>query len=312
MLPASSRRSPSRRRNYTARAADDQQRGDFRAERQVAGDEDHRAIFADAAREGEREACYQRRQHGGQDDAGEGLPPPRPEAGGGFLDIAAEVGEDRLDGADDERQADERQRDDDAERSEGDLTGQQAPDPPGRRVERGQRDAGDRGRQRERQVDERRDDALAREVVPHEHPRDEQAEDRIDRRRQRRCAEAQAVGGERPARQRDGDEIVRSQPRGLDEDRRQRDQDDDAQIKDGEAERQAEAGNDRPRPPRDGRGGRGGQRFAASKIWSKMPPSAKCAACARVQPPKLRSIVNICSGLNCAAYFAAVAGSRGR
>ncbi len=175
--------------------------------------------------------------------------PPGAEAGGGLLDVAAEVGEDRLDGADDERQADEGQRDDDAGRREGDLDRQQRSDPPGRRIERGQRDAGDRGRQRERQVDERRHDAPARKRIAHQHPGDEQAEDAVDRRRRRRRAEAQPVGGERAARQGDGDILVPAQPGGLEEDRRQRDQDDDAQVKDRDAERQAEARDDRPRPP---------------------------------------------------------------
>ena len=44
-----------------------------------------------------------------------------------------------------------------------------------RPVERQQREAGDDRRQRERQVDQRVDDALAAEAVAHQHPRDQRA-----------------------------------------------------------------------------------------------------------------------------------------
>ena len=47
-------------------------------ERHVAGDEDHRAIFADAAGEGEREAGRKRRRDGRQDHPREGLQPAAP------------------------------------------------------------------------------------------------------------------------------------------------------------------------------------------------------------------------------------------
>ena len=64
-------------------------------------------------------------------------------------------------------------------------------EPAVRRVDRRQRDAGHRGRQRERQVDQRVDDAAAGKRVAHQHPRDEQAEHRVDaapRRATRRCS----------------------------------------------------------------------------------------------------------------------------
>ena len=50
---------------------DDQQRRDLGDEGDVAGDEDHRAVFADGARERQREAGQQRRQQRRQDDADE-------------------------------------------------------------------------------------------------------------------------------------------------------------------------------------------------------------------------------------------------
>ena len=50
---------------------------------------------------------------------------------------------------------------------------------PVRRVDRSQSDAGHRRRQRERQVDERIDDAAAGKPISHEHPRKQEAEDDI-------------------------------------------------------------------------------------------------------------------------------------
>ena len=82
----------------------------------------------------------------------------------GFLDSRSSSSQHRLHRAHDEGQADEDQRDDDAERRVGDLDAERragAADPAVGGVERGQRDAGDRGRQRERQVDQRVDEAPA-------------------------------------------------------------------------------------------------------------------------------------------------------
>ena len=83
----------------------------------------------------------------------------------------------RLDGPHDERQADEHERHQDAERREGDAEIRGAargrPIQPVRRVKRGQGDAGDRGRQPERQVDERIDETPPGKPVAHQHPGDE-------------------------------------------------------------------------------------------------------------------------------------------
>ena len=51
-----------------------------------------------------------------------------------------------------------------------------SPEPAVRRVQRRQHDAGDRGRQRERQIDQRVHDAPAGERIAHEHPRHQEAE----------------------------------------------------------------------------------------------------------------------------------------
>ena len=68
---------------------------------------------------------------------------------------------------------------------------EQAADPAVGGVERGQRDAGDRGGQRERQVDRGVEQALAGKLVAHQHPGHEQAEHGVDQRRGGRGAEAE-------------------------------------------------------------------------------------------------------------------------
>ena len=116
----------------------------------------------------EREAGQQRRQQRRQHDAAERSGSRAgAERGGGLLDLAVELLQHRLHGAHDEGQADEDERDEDAERRVGDLDAErreELADPAVRRVERGQRDAGDRRRQREGQVDERRRAAGGRET----------------------------------------------------------------------------------------------------------------------------------------------------
>ena len=109
------------------------------------------------------------------------------------------------------------------------------------RVERGQRDAGDRGRQRERQIDQRVDEPLAGKAVAHQHPGDEQAEDRVDQRGDQRRAESQAVRGQHARRRSPCPERGPGQREGLEERRRQRDQHDQAQVQQREAQREAEA-----------------------------------------------------------------------
>jgi hypothetical protein len=60
------------RHSRTPQPDDDEERRDLRDEGDVAGDEDHRAVLADGAGEGEREAGEQRRHQGRQDDASGG------------------------------------------------------------------------------------------------------------------------------------------------------------------------------------------------------------------------------------------------
>ena len=101
---------------------DDQQRRDLGDVGQVAGDEDDRAVFADGAREGQREAGED-----GRRQAAAGCTRVMvwkrlaPSVAAASSTSWLELFEHRLHGAHDEGQADEDQRDDDAERRVGDL-----------------------------------------------------------------------------------------------------------------------------------------------------------------------------------------------
>ena len=168
-----------------------------------------------------------------QHDAAHRHPAPGAERSGGFLQFLVEIFEHRLHRAHDERQADEDQRDKDAERREGDPDAerrQQAADPAGFGVERRQRDAGDRGRQRKRNVDDGIKQAAARKAVAHQRPDDDRAEHQIGRRRRERQSERKREGVQRAAAGDDGDELVEAELGGLEEQRRERDQHDQRQA----------------------------------------------------------------------------------
>src|SRR5829696_2822195 len=156
---------------------EDEHRGDLRLERDVARDQDDRAELADRAGERQRGAAQDRRHEVGEDHAHEDGPAVGAERQRRLLHLAVELDQDRLDGADDERQRDEQQREQHGELRERDVD----PDRAGRAVERQQREAGDDRRQRERQVDQRVDDALAAEPIADEDPRDQREAQRGDR-----------------------------------------------------------------------------------------------------------------------------------
>ncbi|CAI8721855.1 protein of unknown function [Methylococcus capsulatus] len=226
---------------------DDEQRGDFRDQRNVAGDEDHRAVFADATGEGQGEARHQGGGDGRQDHLQEGLPAGGAQAGRRFLQLPFQVFQDRLYRPHHEGQADEGQGDRDAQRGEGDLEsglGRELPDPALAGIQRGKRDAGDGGGQGEGQVDEGVGQLASGELVAHQHPGHQQAHDGVDRRGGERGAEGQLVGRQY-ARGGDGfEEAAPAEGGALEEGRRQRDQHDQAEIEQGEAQRQRKAGQD--------------------------------------------------------------------
>ena len=139
------------------------------------------------------------RQHR-KNHAPENLPAVRAEARGGFLKFRIEIFEHRLHGADDERQADERERDENAELRVGNLDAQRrepCANPAVRRIQRRQRDARDGGRQRERQIHQRVHNLFSEKIVAHQNPRDDESENRIDERGEKRRAETQTIRRER-------------------------------------------------------------------------------------------------------------------
>ena len=95
----------------------------------------------------------------------------------GLLGLVVELEQHGLHRAHDERQRHEEQREDDRGARERDVDA----DGRLRAVEREQRQARDDRRQRERQVDERVHEALAAEVVAHEHPRGDRPEHGVRR-----------------------------------------------------------------------------------------------------------------------------------
>ena len=99
----------------------DEKGSDLGAEGHVAGDEDDRAVFAERTREGEREPRQERREEVREDDAHERLQARGAENGRDFFELGVEILENGLDRPDDERQAHEREGEDDAGGREGDL-----------------------------------------------------------------------------------------------------------------------------------------------------------------------------------------------
>src|SRR5262249_57560735 len=120
--------------------------------------------------------------------------------------------------------------------------GENPADPSIGSVQRRQRNAGDRGRKGERQIDRGVKQPAAREVISRQHPGDQQSEHGVDQGRRKREAET------RPQRRKDtwfGDERPNStQPEAgsLRHQRRERKQDDDAEIEKRGAEREPETG----------------------------------------------------------------------
>ena len=77
--------------------------------------------YSPGPRERQRKPGQQRRRDGGKNDPRERLPAPGTETGRGFLDLDLQIIQHRLHRPDHERQADEDQRDGNAEPGIGDL-----------------------------------------------------------------------------------------------------------------------------------------------------------------------------------------------
>lgn len=132
----------------------------------------------------------------GRTDAAKRQPARRAEARGGLFLFALEVLEHRLHRAHDKRQADERQRDQHAQRRERHLDAERReilPDPSVARVHGRERNTGNRCWQHKRQIDDCIDDPFERKRVAHQHSRDQKAEHGVDDRTAERRAERQFV-----------------------------------------------------------------------------------------------------------------------
>ena len=210
-----------------------------------------------ARAERQREAGEYRGQHGREDHPPPGLPARGAQTLRGVLDLGVDVVEHGLHRADDEGEPDERQRDHHAQRRERRLDPERlepAARPARLRVDRGEGEAGDGRRQRERQIDERVHDALAGERVPHEHPRDEQAEHHVDGGGDQRGPHAEAVRRQR-ARAGDGGPELGAARRGrLEPGRGEGNQHDECQVEQRDAHRQLEAGQNTVSLAHDGHG----------------------------------------------------------
>ena len=139
---------------------DDEQRGNLRTHRHVARDEDDRSVFAHATRKRQRKSGEPRRNQIGKDDPQDDLTPFGAEAGRRLFELDVEVLDDGLERSHDERQSDEHQGHGDAERRERYLDSvgiERFAQPAVGCIQRREGDAGNCGRQGERQIDQRVD-----------------------------------------------------------------------------------------------------------------------------------------------------------
>ena len=137
---------------------------------------------------------------GRQDDAPEYVEAAGAEGLGRLLQVALHLQQRRLHGAHRKGHADQGERERHADPGVGHLDAERlevAADPAVLREHRGEGDARDRRRQRERHVDERIDQLAPRELVAHQRPGDDEAEHQVDGGGQERGAEGQPVGAER-------------------------------------------------------------------------------------------------------------------
>jgi len=164
-----------------------------------------------------------------------------------FFDFTRDIGQYRLYRTYHEWKRNECQREGDTQGGVGDLEAQirrQLANPAVRRVEGSQRDAGYGGRQGEGQVDHRIDDLAPREGIAHQHPGEQRADDAVDDRGIERSAEAQLQRRQHSRRGDDCPELIPGELRGVHEHRRQWNEHNQAEVHQGVAQRQPEAGYD--------------------------------------------------------------------
>ena len=245
------------------------------------------------------------------------MPAVGAEAGGGFLDFDVKVDQHRLNRPHHERNADEDHRHKNADRRERHLDaefGKRRAEPAVLREQRGQRDAGDRGRQRKGNIDDGVEQPAAREAIAHQRPDDDRSHHEIDQRGGKGEAERNLQGMQGAAAGDDRPELIEAQLERLEEQARERDQDDDREPcqrqSHGETKpRQCAASSRRSRSrcPLPARGQisscKSGRRCRLRRSVPSAPWSSR---------RKRRRSVNSSTLANEFSYSLAISGSRGR
>src|SRR6266480_1508575 len=206
--------------------AEDVDGGNLGLEGDVAGYEDDRAELPDRPREGERAAGEDGGREVRQDDAAEDRPGTGPERRRRLLHLLVELEQHGLHRAHDEGEGDEQEREHDRNARVGDVDAEWPPRP----VEREEGEARDDRRERERQVDQCVDEALAAKGVADEHPGDQGAGRGVDRHDDERGDESQLERGDGSRAGNGVPETVRATLRRAPENRRERQEDDESEI----------------------------------------------------------------------------------
>lgn len=230
----------------------------------------------------------------------------RAETGCGFFLLALEVFENRLHRTHDEGQTDERERDEHPERPEGHLHAERrepVADPAVFGIDGCEGDAGNRSRQRKRQIDDRIDDPPARERISDQDPGDEHPEYKVDEGGQRGSAEREPIRRQY-ARRRDGrDEARAVEGRRLEKRRGERDQNHEAQVSHRDAERHPESGQCARLAETEGRHAYRSY-FDRAGRWRPLPAGAVAPA-GRCTARRRRAAAICCCVLPCIARHVA-------
>src|SRR5690606_3204118 len=224
---------------------DDQERGDFRFHGHVSRDENDGAVFSEGPGESQGESGEKGRPQYGQDDAEEGLEAGGSQGGRGLLEFLFEILQHRLNGAHDERQADEDHGHYDSYGSIGDLDAeirQRFPQPAVDGENGRERDARHRRGQGEGQIHQGVQNAFPLELVARQHPGDQEADKNVYDRGDESASERDAERGEHPGRGHDAPEFGGGQGSAFQEQAQQRNEHDQGQIEQGIAQTQPETG----------------------------------------------------------------------
>ena len=180
-----------------------------------------------------------------QDDLVKNLPARSAQAGCSLFQLLLEVFEHWLHGTHHKRQADKDQRNGDALGVVGHLNAQRLEvltNPAIARIQRRQGNTSHCRRQGKGQIDQRIHHLLAGELIAHQHPRDQHAKHHIHTGRDEGHGEGQLIRRHHGRRRDCIPELLPGQAEAGGQQGHQRDEHDNAQIKDGVAQRQPETG----------------------------------------------------------------------